>query len=71
MRLDAHPLMVAVALGLLGPAALSTDSDDDDRLDLSHHESPLTGSDAAGSDEVEKLDPVCSPGADPLPGDAS
>ena len=27
MRLDAHPLVVAVALGLLGPAALDEDED--------------------------------------------
>lgn len=27
MRLDAHPLVLAVALGLLGPAALSDEED--------------------------------------------
>lgn len=28
MRLDAHPMLVAVALGLLGPAALETEDEE-------------------------------------------
>ena len=30
MKVDAHPLLVAVALGLLGPAVLETEDDRDD-----------------------------------------
>jgi len=30
MKVSAHPLMVAVALGLLGPGALAADTADDD-----------------------------------------
>jgi hypothetical protein len=30
MKVDAHPLLVAVALGLLGPAVLEADDDRDD-----------------------------------------
>ena len=30
MKLEAHPLVVAVALGLLGPGALVADEDDTD-----------------------------------------
>ncbi len=29
MKLDAHPLVVAVALGLLGPGALASEDDDE------------------------------------------
>jgi hypothetical protein len=30
MKLDAHPIVVAVALGLLGPVALAAEDEDDE-----------------------------------------
>jgi hypothetical protein len=54
MKVDAHPLMVAVALGFLGPAALAGEDDD---------ESPL----AFGiSDSTTEYEPGPAPDADEL-----
>jgi hypothetical protein len=41
MKLDAHPLVVAVALGLLGPAALASEDEDEG---AAHASSPPEGS---------------------------
>ena len=40
MKLDAHPLVVAVALGLLGPAALASE---DEEEGAAHASSPPPG----------------------------
>ena len=54
MKLDAHPLVVAVALGLLGPAALASEDEEDE--DVAHASSPLPAS---------QHEPVWTPGPAP------
>lgn len=52
MKVSAHPLMVAVALGLLGPGALASDSVDDEPT--VHPDGELPPESAADLAQVER-----------------
>jgi len=61
MKVGAHPLLVAVALGLLGPNALAAESDRESERDGDRLSGPCAGCDCnAGScaDDLADADPV-------------
>ena len=53
MKVSAHPLMVAVALGLLGPGALASDTSDDEPEVRPVHR---PGGDLAASQDTDRAD---------------
>ena len=60
MKIVAHPLIVAVALGLLGPTALESDAPVSDQRpgiepDLRSGASSLLGTDAPSAEDFERV----------------
>jgi hypothetical protein len=58
MKLDAHPLVVAVALGLLGPGALASEEDEDSRAEACCPPSPDHDAfgDEPDTDEIARVE---------------
>jgi len=60
VKVVAHPLIVAVALGLLGPTALESDATAPDERpgvepDLQNRPSSLLGTDAPSAEDFERV----------------
>jgi hypothetical protein len=57
MKLDAHPLVVAVALGLLGPGALDGDEEEDPTCaSCDRVEDPYAPGDEPDTDEIARVE---------------